>query len=354
MFPTWLRSLVKLVNNGKSSRLGRKRAGRSRHSFRPRFEQFEDRLVPTSIHLSTNLITPRSTTVQVAISVDTLLDASHGNKGLEAGDFEVFYDQSVFTLSSPDVSPGTITFLGSSANGSGFTRTSATTASNGWALLANTNIAGQLNISLSTSGVGITQGSSGTLVLINFHVKSNAPLGTSMVDLAADTGGGSPATELTDFNTKGYTLNPAPVDNVDIKAGHLFPYVYTPSTPADTTDSAITVTGVNPPPVAVNDSYSVTARAIASDPGLVEGANAVQTLTFSGSPLAGTFTLTFNNQTATINYSTVASTLQSNIQAALAGLSAIGTGKRRSEPPPTTNWSTSPSRARWAPKRCRP
>ena len=59
------------------------------------------------------------------------------------------------------------------------------------------------------------------------------------------------------------------------------------------------------------------------------GANTVQQITFGGSVTGGTFTLAFNNGTSTVTtspipYSTSASTLQSNIQSALNGLSNIG------------------------------
>lgn len=54
-------------------------------------------------------------------------------------------------------------------------------------------------------------------------------------------------------------------------------------------------------------------------------ANEVQTITFTGTPTGGTFTLSFGGQvTAAITYSTTAATLQANILAALAALSTIG------------------------------
>ena len=57
----------------------------------------------------------------------------------------------------------------------------------------------------------------------------------------------------------------------------------------------------------------------------LSGANAVQTITFNGTPTGGTFSLSFNGATtAPITYTTVVATLDANIQAALAALPTIG------------------------------
>ncbi len=63
-----------------------------------------------------------------------------------------------------------------------------------------------------------------------------------------------------------------------------------------------------------------------SAPSTTTSSNAAQTLAFGGTVTGGTFTLTFNGQTtSTINYSTTAATLQSNILTALTALSNVGT-----------------------------
>ncbi len=128
---------------------------------------------------------------------------------------------------------------------------------------------------------------------------------------------------MSDENFTAYTLNPPPQDNVT----SLSPYTYLGTAGTDQDDSAITIGSAIQPPVAGNDAYSVTARSSANNASLNVGANAEQTLTFSGTPLSGSFALSFEDQsTAPLNYSSVASTLQSTIQTALAGLSTIGTG----------------------------
>ena len=50
MFPSWWRNLVKLTHrNGKASRRGRRSRTHLRPNWRPVVEQFEDRLVPTTL-----------------------------------------------------------------------------------------------------------------------------------------------------------------------------------------------------------------------------------------------------------------------------------------------------------------
>ncbi len=259
MVPLWLRSFVKWVNAGQPARRRRGQAARPRQAFRPTLEQFEQRLVPTTVSIPTNLVVGRNSIISVPINVNTLNDPANGNEGLSAGDFAVFYDQAEFTLSASDVVLGTLATNGSTANGNGYSPTNV----NGWSLTVNANNPGQLGIGLSNSATGlITNSASGSLVIINFHVKSSAPAEATKIDLAADTFGGVPETDLTDDSiSNNYILNPAPVDNVT----NLNPYTYTGSDPDD---GAVTITGVNLPPVANNDTYSVTERALASDPGL--------------------------------------------------------------------------------------
>ena len=97
-------------------------------------------------------------------------------------------------------------------------------------------------------------------MLINFQVKSNAPLGVTHLNLAADIFG-SGGTNMSDENFNGYTPNPPPQDNVT----SLSPYTYIGTASTDQDDSTITIAGTNQPPVAGNDAYSVTARSAANN-----------------------------------------------------------------------------------------
>ena len=96
--------------------------------FRPALEQFEDRVVPTTIAMPTNLSASRGAIVSVPINVDTLNDQANSNFGLSAGNFVVFFNASVFTVSPADISLGTISTNGSTALGSGY----SPSASNTW------------------------------------------------------------------------------------------------------------------------------------------------------------------------------------------------------------------------------
>ncbi len=180
MFPAWLRNLVKLVNKGQSSRIRGKRAGRSRHWFRPQFEQFEDRVVPTRLFLSTGLVATPGSIVQVAVNVDSLKDTVNGNLGLSGADADIFYDPTVFTVSSSSITLGTIATNGSTANGEGY----SPTATNGWITGPNNLfVAGEIQLGVSTPSGIITDSASGSLVLINFQVKSTAALGVTHSEL---------------------------------------------------------------------------------------------------------------------------------------------------------------------------
>lgn len=316
MLPAWLRSIIKRVNNGQSGGREPRKAGGSRHCFRPRCEQLEDRVVPTQIYLSTGLVGTRGSIVQVAVNVNSLDDAGNGNLGMSAAQAVIYYDQTVFTVANSSVTLGTIATNGFSTQGEGYSPENP----NSWGLNVNTNQAGQIAFGLSTSST-ITDSGSGSLVLINFQVKSNAPLGVTNLNLGPDFFG-STYSSIYDENFNRYTLNPPPQDNVT----SLSPYTYIGTSSTDQDDSTITILGTTPPPVASNDAYAVTARSVASDPSLTVGANAVQTLTFSGNPTTGSFTLAVASLTTSpISYSTSVGTLQSNIQTALAGLSSIGT-----------------------------
>src|SRR5580692_8037742 len=105
MVAKWLRGLVKL-----SPRQGRpsRKHGRSGFLFRPKCEQLEDRLVPTMLSIPTTLSALQGSVVTVPINVDSLNDPAHGNAGLSGGDFVIFYNPAVFSVSTTDVSLGTI------------------------------------------------------------------------------------------------------------------------------------------------------------------------------------------------------------------------------------------------------
>lgn len=317
MFPTWWRKLINPVKR-KTRKAGRPR----QPSVRPRLvclagvERLEDRIVPTAITIPTNLIAIRNSIVSVPINVDTLNDPANGNSGLSGADLVVFFDPSVFSVSASDVSLGTISTNGSTALGNGY----SPVAPNGWDIEGNFNATGEMHIGISNGGGElVTNTGSGSLAVVNFHVKVGVGLGVSHLDLAADFLLGPPETILSDQNFNSYSLNPAPQDNTQLD-----PYVYSGTDPDD---GLVTITGVNLPPVANNEGYSVTERSFASDPALAANSNAIQTISFLGTVTGGTFALGFNGQsTQSISYSSVSGTLQTAIQNALNGLSTIGTG----------------------------
>jgi Bacterial Ig domain len=254
----------------------RRQSNRQRSSFQPHFEQFEDRLVPTTLSIPTNLVAGRGAIVLVPVNVDILLDNSNPTlapqQGLSGGDFVVHYDPSVLALD-----PATDIHLGTLGNplvlGDGYSAANP----NGWSIqAAHSPSPGTVIFGLVDSSAELVTGTGGgSLAVMNFHVLANAPLGGSMVDLAADTVAGNPPTtnigDATDSKggTQPYTLNPAPRDNT----------------------------------------------------------GALQTITFGGTVTGGDFTLAFNGATTSpITFSTSASALQTNIQGALNSLSTIGAG----------------------------
>ncbi len=270
-----------------------------RRSVQPLLEQFEDRLVPTQMFLTAPATALRGTIVQVAINVDTLNDPNNGNLGLSAADADIFYNPAIFTVSTTNIFLGTIATGGSTANGEGYTPTGPD--NNGWTCGPNnTTTPGEIQIGLSTTQGIISDSGSGTLVIINFNIKNNAALGASPLNLAADIFGNG-GTNMSDENFNSYSLNPAPQDNVT----SVSPYNYIGNSSDNQCDTTITIGGANQPPTAGNDSYSVTARSASNNASLTVGANAVQTLTFTGGPTAGSFTLAFGGETTNpINYST--------------------------------------------------
>jgi hypothetical protein len=262
MFPSWWRSLTKLANqNGKAKRRGRKQRGRPRPTCRPTVEQFEDRLVPTTLSLGF----PNGANGVRGGDVLTAINNGPLSSGLSGGDFVLYYDSSLFTVSSPSIvtastPPSTPTsdnvHLGSLLN-----------SLPGWQLSVNALVPGQLIMSLSGSTPISGAVSGGQVVTVDFQVKNTGLPSipwASPIDLAADADfSGNPLseTDLTDSTGNLYTLSPAPQDN----------------------------------------------------------STAIQTITFGGTINASSnFELAFNGATtAPINYSATASTLQANIQSAL-------------------------------------
>ena len=255
---SWFRTFLNSLRvGGKQSYPSR---GRCRAPFRPALEQFEDRVVPTAVTIPTNLTAVAGAVVTVPVNVDTLSDsaASPALLGLSGANLLVEYNPATFTVAAFDVSLGTIATNGSTANGSGY----SPSVPNGWSVSTNTTTTlGVMYIGISNnSNVNITGGASGSLVIINFHVSSNAPSQLAHIDLAGAYGD-VPDTSLIDGTpfTSDYApyLNPSPQDNTVLSPT----YSYSGTDP----DDGLVTIG-NLVDVASNDAYSVTERDIAGDP----------------------------------------------------------------------------------------
>jgi len=205
-----------------------------------------------SLSLPPTLAGAQGGIVTVPINVDSLKDGS-GHTGLSGGDLVVFYNPAVFSVSSSDVTPGTVL-----------------NASSGWSVSANTTTPGYLNIVLN-AGTTITSTTGGSLAIVNFHVLANATLGANQLDLAADAAHGpdGPATITYLAGQNGntaanyYSLSPAPVDNVT----NLSPYTYAGSDPADGTIMVV--------PAADNGSQPATHFFVSATPQSVTAGNSV-------------------------------------------------------------------------------
>ena len=143
MIPTWLRSIAKLLQGKTQFSRRRRRTYARRPSFRPLFEQFEQRLVPTTINIPTNLgPVVRGATIQVPIKVDTLNDLNSDpnvgqQQGLSGGGFVVWYNPAVLSLNvNTDISLGTIgdPTISSSSGSDGY----SAAIPNGWTISAPT------------------------------------------------------------------------------------------------------------------------------------------------------------------------------------------------------------------------
>ena len=224
MFPSWWRNLVKLANrNGKHYLRGRKKTAKPRPSCRPTLEQFEERLVPTTVSIPAVGPVARGATVKIPINVDTLSfsSASETLGGLSGGSLVVLFNPAELSFAS--VALGTIkTPSGSDPSGTASGDGYSPTATHGWqvALSSVDNVHGYVAANVENlTGSGFVSGTGGgSLVVMTFSVLANAPLGDTPIDLAADTDGfgNSPITSISDadsgFNTI-YPLSPQPIDN---------------------------------------------------------------------------------------------------------------------------------------------
>lgn len=100
------RKLVNRVCGGATASRRRQRTG-----YRPVFEQFEERLVPTMISIPTTLVGVRGSTVSVPINVSTLYDNSQGEQqqGTFGSEIVVWYNPAFFSVNpSTDIGLGTL------------------------------------------------------------------------------------------------------------------------------------------------------------------------------------------------------------------------------------------------------
>jgi hypothetical protein len=220
--------------------------------------------VPVTLSLPSHLGGAPGGIVTVPINVNALDDPAslYGQSGLSGGDFVLYYNPSVFSVSNTDVNLGTIASpsaadLAGTAPGDGY----SPSAPNGFQVASNTAIPGYVNIVLSNNQPNdfVTSTGGGSLVTVNFHILPNAPSGPSAIDLAADgsAAGTQDTTSLKDgldeqFINLPYNLQPLPQDNTVLSPS----YSYAGSDPLDSTVtvSSLIVTGFSPTP----DGFSVT------------------------------------------------------------------------------------------------
>jgi len=211
--------------------------------WQPVVEGLEDRLVPTTLSIPTNLTAVQGSVVTVPINVDILQDDANGNIGFGAATFIVNYNASAMSVSASDVKLGTLSTGGSTALGDGYTPTSP----NHMETLANANSQGHLIFIVFSDGLGVVTGAAtGSIVTIDFHIKPNASVGPTSIDLAADNLGSVPFTSMADFDGNYYILDPAPQDG------------------PDPTDGLITITPSNHNPVASDDAITTDEDTVAA------------------------------------------------------------------------------------------
>jgi hypothetical protein len=226
------------------------------------------------------------------------------------------------------------------------------------------NNPGQLTLSIfPTNAVFISGTLGGQLAVINFQVLANAPLGTTMIDLAADQQAGSTFTTSISDDADAvdalqlYNLDPQPNSNV---ANGLPIPPFTADGPTDNTGALQTMifggtvtggtftlafAGATTAPVTYSSTASTLQNNIQNALNTLSttgASDAVQEITFGSNFATGsTFTLAFNGATTTpISYSGSANTLETNIQQALDNLSTIGAGNTSVAPPTTSHGTT--------------
>jgi hypothetical protein len=235
--------------------------------------------VPATLYIP-NLSVVRGGSVVVPINVTSLTDPAGALQqiGVSSWTFVLFYDPNIFTVSASDLSLGTISNpTASDPSGTGPGDGYSPSHPNGWKVREGTlpgTGPGALSVTLLDPqfAIPVTGTAGGTLATVNFHVSGNAPLGPSMIDLAADVAGPNtqPNTFVSDASdavggNQPYNILPVPEDNTVLSPS----YAYSGS---DAVDGVITITGTNLPPVVTNDSYGVTERSFASDPALTVAA----------------------------------------------------------------------------------
>ena len=166
-------------------------------------ELLEPRLVLSSVYLSipNNLSAARGAVVAVPVNINQLTDGG-SLSGLSKADFAIDFDPSVFTVSSSDVFLGTVPASG-----------------NNWVVTAVNQAAGQLGISIKSAiplsnslGIQMPSWSVGGVIDVDFHVQAGAPLGTTVINLAASNSAGPTTTDAFDASGSAYTLSPAPTN----------------------------------------------------------------------------------------------------------------------------------------------
>ena len=206
--------------------------------------------VPVTLSIPTNLSGGRGSIVQVPINVNALDDPASPfqQAGLSGADIVLYYNPAVFSVSGADIGLGSIaTPSAGDPSGTALGDGYSPRAPNGWTVTADTTTPGYINIVLANSDPsGFVYGTGGgSLALVNFHILANAPLGPSLIDLAADTGfGNAPTTYLSDSVDDlqaylAYNLVPAPQDNTVLSPS----YAYSGSDPVD---GIVTVGGIAP------------------------------------------------------------------------------------------------------------
>jgi cyclophilin family peptidyl-prolyl cis-trans isomerase len=149
----------------------------------------------TSLSLA-NQSAAQGATVSVPITLSNPHPA--GTSGLFDAVIGLTYDPARFDVATGDIQLGSLT-------------------SSGWTIASNIDAAtGQIAITLTAnSGQQITSTAAGTLAVINFHVKSNATIGTTpiRIESAVTPNGQQFSTELNDVNGLAITLSPAPTDD---------------------------------------------------------------------------------------------------------------------------------------------